>query len=179
MFRFLKTAVGCLGHWNPHNVKEAKRAFAVIAVTFGLRDKQPGLSNEAMAQVAYHHYCENGLALVLQEEIAANLASRYVAGRMSAVQENGKYHDTAESIREAAAICRQQGWPRVLVVGHRHHAWRVAKCAEKQGLEVVGIHSDGIPYDPKSTQKWCRRAWRYVPYELLLARPYYLLTGRM
>jgi len=157
----------------------------LIAVTFGMKGDKPGLSNETMAYEAARTSEIWEIPFLLQKEIAEALPPGVEpAGQMSGVYD-GKYHDTSDTVSEAAAMCRKNGWKNVMVLGHPAHAWRVCRCAEKSGLTVVETVTtfDGaekkIPYDPHSTQKWCRGPIRYLLYELLAARPVYLFTGKI
>lgn len=79
---------------------------------------------------------------------------------------------------------------KITIIAHPDHILRVALIAKRLGFEpVIPKEVEEIPYDPKSIQIWCRGPWKmyginpkkwgFMWWELLLARPYFILKGLM
>lgn len=156
----------------------------IVACTLGLgTDRYHCESNHAMASLALALGRAQGLPLCLQEEVAACLPggrsqAAYVAARTTCSHFRSGYKDTRDTLFEMYhRFLSVHGYKRILLVAHPHHAWRVAQVARKLGLEVVGVATNNIPYDPFSTQIQCRGPKRFMLYEVAIARPWYRHKG--
>lgn len=160
----------------PCSERRLKDAQVIIAQSFGLREKDPGLSNKALANYVKHLHLKYSLPLVLQWEIADCLPDMPKAGVIRHHRTKGEYLDTREVLIQAKEICQSKIWSRALIVAHPDHMWRVARTAEKLGFIVVIADTGSIPYDKDSTQWWTKGRGHFLPYDLMV-RVFYLLKG--
>lgn len=187
------TYVSCLGNWRVDRAIDTAAAQAVIGCSFGRRDDGTNCpSNVAIARRVGDVCIELGIPCCVQGEVARHiehLQEMYVSRESSNVHCEG-YIGTRQTIEELFYnYLLPKKFFRVVVVAHRHHAWRVIRVCEKFGLEVVGVVTKGVPYDRRSSQRWCRTAWNplrtiwkwppdppFIPYEVA-ARWVYLKKG--
>jgi hypothetical protein len=88
----------------------------------------------------------------------------------------GKYLDTEEVNRQAAMICSQNNWKRIIVCTHPHHVWRAGCNMQKFNLEPLYAPNAHIQYDKTCSRKSVRSPWYFVPREIC-ARALYIQKG--
>jgi hypothetical protein len=170
----------CFFCWRikPDSDRELANADVIIGQSFGLRKRNPGKSNEAMADIARKLHDQYNLPLVLQWEIAnclPNLPKDFV------VREHhikGEYLDTYESLYQQRVFCQTKGWTKAIMIAHSDHYWRCMMVAERLGFYVIAVDTSSVPYDKLSTQSWTRSMARFLPREIL-ARIVYLFTKKI
>ncbi|MEK7160852.1 MAG: hypothetical protein AAB724_02390 [Patescibacteria group bacterium] len=164
----------------------------VIAQSFGGRKDGPGLSNEALAKIAFYASMVSDpvrLPVILQWEIVGCFPGGEMVGVIHRHRQTGKYLDAREMLAQAWEICQKSKdvwfrpekqvdlfWKKAIIVAHPDHMWRVMKAAEKIGFEVMAADTTGVPYDKESVQWWTRSRFRFRAREIP-ARIYYLLRG--
>ena len=158
--------------------KEISEADVVVGQSFGLRKDSPGISNEALAEIAKKLHGWYGLPLVLQWEISDCLPDLPKAGTIREHRVGGKYLDTYEMLFQAKILCRQKGWKKAIILAHPDHYWRCAMTAKKIGFEVLAVNTSSVPYDELSVQSWTRSAIKFIPREIV-ARLLYLFTKKI
>lgn len=154
-------------------------ASAVIAVPFNrfLRGDKPDRSNEKIADLA-HCFCSRYmLPFFGQFEQTSQLAPVLDTCRVHAFPTaDGEWVQTHRLLQWVAGQLKERRLGmQVILIGHPHHVRRVGILAEHYGLEpLIPTQCREVPYDPRphnGAQWWCKSAWRYIPWELLLARP--------
>ena len=169
----------CVFQWDvtPASRDQQSTADVIIALAFGYREFDSGLSNRAMARVVERLFSEHGIPIIAQHEITDVLRH----SPLSNVKEHrtkGEYLDTFEVLFQAYEVCKKHDLGRSIIVAHPHHQWRAMKTATKLGLNCFAAEVASVPYDPKSEQWWTRNAELFTPYEFL-ARLTYLRQGKI
>lgn len=149
--------------------EELRKSSVIIGLSFGSKrkDGSPGLSNRRLANITASLYGEYQLPIILQWEIADSLdflgATLPIYRVISEHQDNEKkYLDTYEVLRQAKAICKNNGWERIILVAHQDHLPRSIKVAEKIGFIVNVPSIKCFLYDKESAQKWTRSKFRFA-----------------
>lgn len=175
--RFLIKLWQCFFTWKVKPEESSLgRSQVVLAQSLGYREKDPGLSNRALAKVVASLYHGFGLPLVLQWEVADCIPELPKVGVIRKHRREGEYLDTYEVLAQSAEICKAHGWQRAILVSHPDHCWRVKKTAERLGFKVTVPDTSLVPYDPESCQPWTRTRAKFLLRELP-ARLFCLLKG--
>lgn len=185
----------CIFSWEVEDStnKEIADTEVVIGLSFGQRKDTPGPINEKLADEIF--LLPVNLPLILQQEIASALLPNEKLANLPQATESsktafppelfvisehsrkpGKYLDTREVLTQAAAICKERGWKKIILVAHPDHMWRVKESAKKLGFALVRTWSTQVFYDPESAQFWTRNRAFFVIREIP-ARIIYLLKG--
>lgn len=174
---FLKKLFWCIISWHVKYAtqEEIKNADAVIAFSFGGRD-EPGRhcdTNVCLASIARSVFRENSIQTIAQWEIASLLQNELILS-IKESRINGQYLDTYEVAYQAYEICKKHGFQDVLVLAHKHHAWRCKKILDKLGLNTYVLDTDSCPYDSNSNQRWTRSAFNFISREIFVRISYFL-----
>ena len=188
LLKTIQAVCSCFCCWKPR-ITKAGTPQVVLACTFGRTEGEArGKSNTAIFEQVNALARMRNIPFCIQSEVAQGLASidgGYVSANTYDYHGKG-YVGTQETVLEMVEeFCQPNDLQEVLVVAHRHHAWRVVQVCEKLGLQVVEVYCKDIPYDPQSTQPWCRSSWNfcktfpYPPFIIyeIAARLYYLSKG--
>ena len=132
----------------------------------------PGKTNEALADVI-GPYAEKGLPVFAQWEVAEALRARQKAELCHCVARPDKeYLGTSGVVRQFLSEGLGK-YKAVILVAHRHHAFRCQRIAAKvfaaeEGTADIRILIPSLPdvYDPDSVQPWTRSLEDWVRYEV-------------
>ncbi len=149
----------------------------VLAFSFGSRAREPGLSNEAMAEVIRRLAPD---VISVQWEIGRALRNLGITPHheVLAHRRNGRYLDTEEVASQMLNFLQASNLQNetVSVVAHPDHLSRCVKILRKLGITAVVLVRADIPYDPQSQQIWTRSPFLFHIRECL-AFPIYLFRG--
>lgn len=160
------------------SAKEICEADVVIGQSFGLRKDSPGISNEALAEIARKLHKRYNFPLVLQWEISDCLPDLPKADIVREHRIKGKYLDTYEMIFQAKRLCAQKGWGKAIILAHPDHYWRCMMTAKNLDFEIITVDTSSVPYDKFSKQSWTRSAMHFIPREVI-ARLIYLFFNKL
>src|SRR5688572_21377572 len=152
---FLKKLWSCFFCWQVRLPEWSNEAQAVCACTFGKGDDS---CNRALAFHVSEKARRHGLPFCVQGEVG-QFVDPHLSGYISAntLRAHGKnYVGTHHTVREHVIdFLRHSKITKIHVEAHAAHAWRVVKCYEKLGIQVVSLCTKGKPYPVRSTQPWC------------------------
>ncbi len=170
----------CFFCWKipPNDKGDLLDADVIIGHSFGLRKKDPGVSNQIMGDLAHTLHDLYHLPLVLQWEIADSIPSVQKEFIVREHHIKGMYLDTYESILQLRTFCKKKDWHKAIIIAHPDHYWRCMMVAKKLGFDVIVIDTSSVTYDSLSIQFWTRSAMRFIPREII-ARILYLLTDKL
>ncbi len=142
---------------------ELQHAQVILSHEFGDQEHVQGTNQELqnLALRLRYRYHIPWIAQFPQGKIGAS----YLISQNKA--EPGRYLNAHEVNRQAAEICAENGWERVILVVHPHFAWRARKDLEQFGLTVsvpdlLEIHYHWIPKRPVLGTPWL-----FIPREII------------
>lgn len=158
----------------------------ILAFSFNLRGKEPGLSNEAIGREIKRYISEDfwsnssePIFILSQWEVDKVLKSIKVGSdfvvRFHHVME--KYLDTKEVAEQMYGFINKHKMLAgndfyACAAAHQDHMPRVLRTLKKIGINAKPMPmKEKIPYDPKGDQWWTRARWRFLLREWLIARP--------
>lgn len=163
-------------HMKPSPPEMLDRADVVLSHEFGDQHTL-GNTNRALAKLAARESLGRGLPWITQFPQNWFPTKAMPIAVISAHElKKGAYLDTEEVNRQAAEICKVNGWKTVLLCAHPDHAWRAGKNLERHGLSVVYPDLSGISYDPTCARRSLSSRFVFLPRELA-ARLLYFWKG--
>ena len=172
----------CFAHW--HIISDAtpllKDADVIITHEFGDQHNVSLTTLNIVARGAdlAHRFNKPMICQFPGQQVAelAGIKPIYVIERH--LLKPGEYLDTEEVNRQAANVCKMNGWKRAIVVAHPHHEWRAAANLERHGISTFYPKTSDIPYDPslRKSRPILSTPALFVPREIL-ARLLYLKKG--
>lgn len=159
---------------------DVREADCVFGLGFGLRQTagnfKPGAGNEALA--AYYHRSFPNLPVLMQDDLleAVNrMQPPY--GPLHTVEQFGTLGDRMTTYRLMKLMQRSmndKGYERPVLLASSYQVPRAVAIAKKLGLELIVPY--GLPdgFDPQSSQRWTRNAWRWA-----LKEPFVLIQHRL
>ncbi len=134
---------------------------AIVGVPFGSHASNgtPGASNRGIARVMVDLRKRFPQAkLIAQWEIADALRELGVEPDIE-TGDRGNPHITTRHFF-TTVLTRNRKLVKIAAVAHPDHLRRVVWTAERLGFKVAIPNANSIPYDPDSTQVWCRSKWK-------------------
>ena len=177
---FLQKFFGCFFggflFWRirPNTEQELQTANVIIGMAHGLRENGHSPSNEAIATIALELARRYKLPLVLQYQVADCVPDTSL--NITSVGKGAGYLNTHDVLVRTRAICESKGLHRAIIVTHRIPYWRVLRCAEKHGFEILAVDVSSVPHDSQSKQLRTRSSWLLMPYDIA-ARLWFLVHG--
>ena len=156
--------------------EELKKSDVIVALSFGRRIKNPGLSNNNLGVIVSSLYHRFKLPLILQWEIADSLSNNNDIKEEKVIREHRRgefaYLDTFEVLDQAKEFCETKDWIKIVLVAHQAHLPRAKRVAERLGFIVNIPFIKDVPYDKESIQKWTRSKYRFAIREKLATIAY-------
>ena len=148
----------------PSPVEDFSKVDAVIAIPFGSHNEsQPvGRSNASIAALLISLHIRFNLPIGTQWEIAEcnqAIPCEVIVGPRFAP------HITTPEFFAAIKMARPE-WKTIILVAHPDHIQRCVWTAEKMSYKVLIPDVSTIPYDPASSQWWCRGRAVFLFWEL-------------
>jgi len=157
---------GVSGNYELH--MDPRTADCVLGLGFGLRETagnfQPGAGNEALA--AYYHQSFPNLPVLMQDDLLeAVISTQLHYGPLHTIEQFATLGDRMTTYRLMKLMQRSmsaKGYERPVLLAASHQVPRAVAIAKKLGLELIVPY--GLPdgFDPKSSQRWTRNAWRWA-----------------
>jgi hypothetical protein len=150
----------------------------IIALSYGHRSEEPGLTNEALAELIKSHSEQADLILV-QKEIGRALKKIDTTPHFEVSDHRieNAYLDTKEVLDQMMEFLKNQNFSleklEVITVSHTTHKTGLKWLLQKYGITPrKQIYTS--TYDPRSHQWWTRSPFHNLPYKIYAGIRYLL-----